>query len=465
MKKLLMSIFISALFTGCSNHDRMVTDLKVYYNVVVKELSSEKYFGRSDYGNGDVMAAKYIIDELSAAGAQPVQPKGTSFKAAYPVNKSAVMPFGEGRWSGEDAKYLDYLQHFSYPLNVMRGEMELSVDGVELEPTVDYIVKEFSPSCCGEFEIYTLEEEYYNPEKYFELMNSGRFKRTFVLIDWDLFRERMPLGAVEIYQTYFCPLEKVGGLILQQKEQFPFFKARSYYTTPMPVLMVNGSFPDKAEKLKICIESEMLPEHDAHNIVATIKGGRNPEKRVLLTAHYDHLELMGKENLFAGANDNASGVAMLLSLAKYYSANTPDCTIDFAFFDGEEENLLGAFYYAENPPFPLGEIKYAINIDMIGDTGDTLICEISEEGRPGMDLFVELNSRAKEPFDGIKCNSLSDNSDHFALALKNVPVIYFTVEGEYYKYYHTPRDIYENTSDVNFKRIFNLVETFIREYE
>ncbi len=456
-----MGILAAAALSSCSQKDEISAEMKGYYNLVVKELSSGTYMGRSDYANGDIRAAKFIIGELQKAGAEPVISGQTEFRSAYPVRKSVVRPFGYGRWQTADSLYFPYLQNFTYPLNVMRGAMSLSVDGVKMEPTVDYTVKEFSPSCSGEFKVEVLEEEYYTPEKFFKYLNSGAFKKSFILLDWQRFKEKMPVDDMEIYNTYFSPLDMVGGLILQDKEQFPFFKARSYYRTPMPVLMVNSTFPKEAGSLKIEIESEMIPQHDAHNIIARIEGTKGNDERILFMAHYDHLELMGKDNVFAGANDNASGVAMLLSLAKYFSIHKPETTVDFLFLDGEEENLLGAFYYAENAPAPLEKIKYAVNVDMVGDTGDTLICEISKEGENGLQLFREINKGTRGGFNDIKCQELTDNSDHYAFALKGVPVIYFTVEGEYYKYYHTPRDIYDNTSDMNFERIFNLITSFV----
>ncbi len=464
-KYLVLGVLVTAALSSCSQKEKISAEMKGYYNLVVKELSSEKYMGRSDYDNGDIKAAKFIIDELQKAGAKPVISGQSEFKSAYPVRKSVVRPYHYGRWQTEDSLYLPYLQNFTYPLNVMRGAMSLSVDGVQMEPTVDYIVKEFSPSCSGEFKIEVLDEEYYNPEKFFKYLNSGAFKKSFILLDWRLFKEKMPVDDLEIYNTYFSPLDMVGGLILQDKEQFPFFKARSYYNTPMPVLMVNSTFPKDAQTLEIELESEMIPEHDAHNIIARIEGTKGGDERILFMAHYDHLELMGKDNVFAGANDNASGVATLLSLVKYYSQHKPEKTIDFLFLDGEEENLLGAFYYAENAPAPLEKIKYAINVDMVGDTGDTLICEVSNEGEKGLQLFNEINKGLEGGFNDIHRQDLTDNSDHYALALKGVPVIYFTVEGEYYKYYHTPRDIYENTSDMNFERIFNLITSFVSQID
>lgn len=456
-----MAIASALLLFGCSNRDTV--SYKDYYNGTVKELSSPEYCGRNNYNNGDIKAAKYIIDQLKSFGIAPMINQLGTDSTAHPHYKSEIRTGGLGRWESEDSTYQAYLQNFTFPLNIMRGEMNVSLDGRTLTPTVDYIVKEFSPTCKGEFAVTALDTAYYQtPELFVGKLNSGEYKNSFVVLDWKLFLQKELYDTpFDVYQKCIAPLNNVGGLILKQQGQFPYFKARSYYNSKVPVIMVNESFPNDANKITVSIESEMINNHDAHNIVAYLPGKYDSETCITFIAHYDHLGLMGKENLFPGANDNASGVAMLLALAKYYSANLPDNNIQFIFLDAEESNLLGAFYYAENPYEQLSKIKYLVNFDMIGDNGDELICEISSEGALGLDLLKTLNSRYSNPFKEVHCNELSDNSDHYAFALKHVPALYLTIEGDMYQYYHTPRDTYEHASDANFNRLFDLIRQFV----
>jgi Zn-dependent M28 family amino/carboxypeptidase len=92
---------------------------------------------------------------------------------------------------------------------------------------------------------------------------------------------------------------------------------------------------------------------------------------IVLTAHLDHLGTMGKNVFFPGAHDNASGCAMVLNLAKYYSMRKckPHYGLVFMFFSGEELGLLGSRFYTEHPLFPLSKIKFLINLDLMG-SGD-----------------------------------------------------------------------------------------------
>ena len=462
MKKIAVFLAAALALAGC-------TDYKALYNGVVKEISGESYHGRSVYGDGDLQAARYLIDQLSAIdGVVPCPAAGPEDVVARPYLKSVVEPSDAGRWNVPEGKekYLPWLQHFQFPMNVMRGAMSLAVDGVTYAPTFDFTVKEFSPSCHGFFKVTYLDEEAYRPEGFIEHLNSGLYHDQFVVIDWNRYLETLQPDPFDKYQPYLTQLTDVGGIILRQEEQFPYFKARTWYQTQRPVLFVNGSFPLDAREIELHVDAEMLPVRDAHNIVAWLPGtDPNSDTYYTFIAHYDHLGYMGADFMFPGANDNASGSAMLVTLAKYFSKHRPQHGIQFILLDAEEENLLGAFFYCENPRKPLDKIRYLINLDMIGDDGDLLSTEISAEGAAGLGRMREINADGQFPPFDIALQPLSDNSDHFAFAQKQVPCIYFEVSGSMLEYYHTPRDTFDHARDVNFDRLFHRLIQFVETYE
>lgn len=462
MKFLPMALLSALCLAGCTQPQ---SDLE-YYNKIVKEISSENYYGRSGYNNGDVKTAKFIIGELMANGIKPIPQEirlNNELKVAYPPMKSEVHPYDAGRWADGTPEELAYLQNFCYPMNVYRGAMEFSVDGVKYEPTVDFVLKEFSPSCKGDFEVAYMDDRYYTVDGFCKHLNSGKYKNKFVVVDYDRVYDTMGGSSLELYKTYLLPLNNVGGIIFTKKNSIPAFKSRNHYLTKMPALWVKDTFPKDAKMISINVESEKIEKHDAHNVIAYIEGTKVKDTCLMFIGHYDHLGLMGKDNMFPGANDNASGVAMVLTLAKYYSKHRPEYSSVFIFFDGEEENLLGSFYYAENPLLPLDKIKYIVDFDMIGDTGDVLLCQLPESAEKGLDLFKTLNAKAKAPFKEIRREPINDDSDNYPFALKNIPVIYFMFEGDYNKHYHTPRDTYENSSSENFQRLFDMTLKFAQE--
>ena len=440
-------------------------DYKARYNEVLAEISSERYDGRSVQGDGDVRVARYLIDQLSAIeGVVPCKAAGDEANSVQPYLKSLVVPCDAGRWETQEdkEKYLPYLQHFQFPMNVMRGAMSLSVDGVSYAPTFDYTVKEFSPSCHGFFKVTYLDEEAYRREGFMEHLSSGIYKDQFVVVDWNRYLETVQPDPFDKYKPWLTDLKDIGGIILRQEEQFPYFKARTWYQGNCPVLFVNASFPDDAREIELHLDAEMLPSRDAHNIVAWLPG-TDPSCDTYYTfiAHYDHLGYMGADFVFPGANDNASGSAMVVTLARYFSKNRPRHGVQFILLDAEEENLLGSFFYCENPRKPLDKIEYLIDLDMVGDDSDHLSTQITPGGEAGLERFRAINADGKfPPFDFVM-EEMNDDSDHFSFAQKGVPGIYFETEGSILQYYHTPRDTYQNTRDDNFDRLFRMITEFV----
>ncbi len=113
-------------------------------------------------------------------------------------------------------------------------------------------------------------------------------------------------------------------------------------------------------------------EVDMRNVLATIKG-KDTTRSVILGAHYDHLGLDSLGNVFNGADDNASGVVVVLQVARALKAagETPDVNIVLAFWDGEETGLNGSKYYVEQLEDTMA-VKAYVNLDMVGrnDTPD-----------------------------------------------------------------------------------------------
>lgn len=458
MKRFVMLLAATLTLASC-------TDYKALYNSIVKEISDEAYNGRSVYGDGDVRAAKYLIDQLSSfEGIVPCEAAGPEDQSVRPYLKSLVEPADEGRWKVVEGKekYLPYLQHFQFPMNVMRGAMSLAVDGVAYAPTFDFTVKEFSPTCHGFFKVTYLDEEAYRREGFMEHLSSGIYRDQFVVIDWNRYLETVQPDPFDKYKPWLTELENIGGIILRQEEQFPYFKARTYYQGNCPVLFVNKSFPDGAREIELHLDAEMLPTRDAHNVVAWLPG-TDPSCDTYYTifGHYDHLGYMGADQVFPGANDNGSGAAMVVTLAKYFSKNRPRHGIQFILLDAEEENLLGSFFYCENPRLPLDKIEYMIDLDMVADDSDHLATQITPGGEAGLERFRQLNASSKfPPFDFVM-EEMNDDSDHFSFAQKGVPGIYFETIGSIIQYYHTPRDSYQNTRDDNFDRLFDLIVRFV----
>lgn len=396
------------------------------YQSYIKELSSKKYEGRGYYKEGDKKAAEYIAKQYKRIGAKPVRDS--------------------------------YFQEFSFDVNVFHGNMKFSVDGKDLIAGKEFVMREFSKGAKGEYKLYYIDQKNFNIEKIIEDFNKPEFENTFIVIDFNFLRTH----SKDINQLYKT---KMKGIIKVWDTSLKFYKAYSSKVIDQTIVWVDSSFPKNAKTIKIDVDNELLKDYKSSNVIAQIKGKSSIDSTIVFVAHYDHLGHLGKDIYYPGANDNASGTAMLLSLAEYYSKkeNAPNYNIVFLSVAGEEVGLLGSTHYTENPLLPLDKIKYLINLDMIADNSKDVYVEISPEGEKGLDRFNSINTKLNL-FTKLDKGELAGNSDHFPFANKHVPAIFFIMEtGDAFKIYHTLQDNYENLYLDNYQKMFTLITEFLKE--
>ncbi len=219
-----------------------------------------------------------------------------------------------------------------------------------------------------------------------------------------------------------------------------YYKAESAIVLSKPDVWVRAdALPADARHVTIDVDNQFYKDYQTENVIARIDGLRH-DSCYVLTAHYDHLGTFGPDVFYGGANDNASGTAALLTLARYFARHRPPFDILLVSVSGEDCGLYGSTYYAEHPLVPLDRVKYLINIDMIGDNNPTLYSEASEAGMDGWRRFDELNKQGGY-FRALERGALAANSDHYPFAVRGVPCIFLENEGgDAFPYYHTPLD-------------------------
>ena len=181
------------------------------------------------------------------------------------------------------------------------------------------------------------------------------------------------------------------------------------------------------------------------NILGVVRGRERADSYILLSAHYDHLGVRNGR-VYAGADDNASGVAAMLALAEWFAAHPPRTSILFAAFDAEEQGLLGARHFVRAPPLPLSSIHAVVNMDMIG-RGDANTLSVAgtwhypfleqavAEAARGRRLRVAFGHDRPSPMPRDDWTTLSD---HAPFHRAGVPFLYFGVED--HADYHKPSD-------------------------
>ena len=127
---------------------------------------------------------------------------------------------------------------------------------------------------------------------------------------------------------------------------------------------LNGSFQQKFSFTQARRGGkEEFPE--ATNLIAVLPGTAEPQSFVVVSAHYDHLGVREGQT-YPGADDNASGVAAMLAIARWFAAHPPSKSLLFVAFDAEEEGLQGSKHFVAKPPVDLKRITVVVNMDMVG---------------------------------------------------------------------------------------------------
>lgn len=184
-------------------------------------------------------------------------------------------------------------------------------------------------------------------------------------------------------------------------------------------------------------------EVNASNIVAKIEGS-DPELKneyVIIGAHFDHLGKNNRGQIFPGADDNASGTAAVVEIARAFQGMTikPKRTLIFILFCGEEKGLLGSRYYAEHPLFPLEKTVAAFDLDMIGRNAADQLCVLGKYQYPKLFALVdEINRKTVNMELNLSVEQYLMASDHFPFLRHNVPALMFNT-GDHDQY-HRPED-------------------------
>ena len=168
------------------------------------------------------------------------------------------------------------------------------------------------------------------------------------------------------------------------------------------------------------------------------------ENTIIIGAHYDHLGFGGEGSLYRdsikaihnGADDNASGVAVLLNLAAKLKVKNTNNNYLFMGFSGEEMGLLGSNYFVKNPTIDIKKISYMINMDMVGRMKKD--SSLAVYGTGTSPIFKQVLKSHNDNFRLVQQESGVGPSDHTSFYLADIPVLHFFT-GQH-EDYHKPGD-------------------------
>lgn len=356
----------------------------------------------------DLKMARKVVDTLTSAEMWGRGYTHNGMDKAASFISSVFADYGLSPMAGKDFK-----QPFSYPVNTFPGKMMLRINGKDLLPGRDFLV---SPESMGQ-------------------------QAKGALIQKDSI-------------TYINPEHRIL-LILKDKLTWSVAPEATDYT----VIEVNRkALPDIPENIEMDIENKFLPAFSAANICAMVKGTQRPDSILLITAHYDHLGSLGKDTYFPGANDNASGIALLLNLAKYYAEHPQRYTMAFICFAAEEIGLEGSKYFTEHPLLDLNKVRFLTNLDMVG-TGENGITVVNATLYPKEFNLLQQINQDKKYLSKISSRGKAANSDHYFFTEKGVPAFFIYTQGGI-SAYHDIDDRAATLPLTSFENLFKLFVAF-----
>ncbi len=241
---------------------------------------------------------------------------------------------------------------------------------------------------------------------------------------------------------------------------------------------IDGDLKPRSRLLKGVLLSAKLtidrPSVETKNVVGVLEGsGPLAEETIIIGGHYDHLGRGGltsgslaflSSDIHNGADDNASGTAMVMEIARRLASRRDPLPrrVVFMAFSGEERGLLGSQYYVEHPLYPLASTVMMVNFDMVGRlNGKSELTMIGTGTSPGIDALVDVLGKSA----GMtikKVSGMTDGfggSDHESFYAKNIPVL-FAFTG-LHSDYHRPSDDSDRINYNGMARIADYLELIV----
>ncbi|HEX2093706.1 MAG TPA: M28 family peptidase [Longimicrobiaceae bacterium] len=224
-------------------------------------------------------------------------------------------------------------------------------------------------------------------------------------------------------------------------------RARSYLLDELQRIGVEPAVPGYTQHFSFTARDSSRRE--GVNLLARVRGTRWPNRYIVVTAHYDHMGIgrpVNGDSIYNGADDNASGTATLLELARHFRARPPESSILFALLDAEEMGLRGARAFVMSPPIADDAIVLNVNMDMVSHS------EKGELYAAGASLYPFLRPHLERVAARAPIRLLLGHdrpvptpqddwtlqSDQGAFHQAGIPFVYFGVED--HPDYHQPSD-------------------------
>ena len=391
---------------------------------ITKKLCSTEFFGRGYVNNGMQSAALFLQDEFINAGLQPYSDK------------------------------FDFLQSYTYDVNSFPGEMELVHKNKVLQPGIHFLPEASSPSLDMTADYALIDSAVLVDENLLKDAIESVYlgvKNSF-LIDSRGFDDKERSDLIR----YAFNFTSTAPTFITTDQKFTWSVGRNQLKYPL--IQVQDSVVRLGEPFRVTIEAEFLPNFEANNVIGFLPAKKKRAKTIVFCAHYDHLGGIGKNTFIPGANDNASGTAMLVTLANYFKKNPSKYNMLFIAFSGEEAGLLGSEFFVANSPIKMKKIRFVLNLDIMGSGEEGITVVNATEYTEEFELLTAINNELNL-LPRVKSRGETSNSDHYFFHKNGVPSFFIYTMGTN-KNYHDVFDTYDALTFEAYNNVMKLLQVF-----
>ena len=418
----------------------------------VRYLSDDRLEGRAVGTAGARCAADYITAQFRDIGLTPAGSQSNYFQS-FPIRKGAELG----------------------------SENALTIGATTFSVGTDWMPFGFSASIGLEgtliFGGYGLSSPGNPEDEYTRLDISGKV----VVLEWG--DPDAPQGGSFRSDPHFkatvaAGRDAIGAIILASDDsQLLSLDGETRNALGIPVVIIRGGLANDVRAAarsgsQSKITTTVSPAKVEANNVAAVLPGSDPSLRdeyVIIGAHYDHLGYGGdgsldpdSRDIHNGADDNASGTAALIEIARSMAAGpAPARSILFLAFTGEEKGLWGSTYFVDEPTIDLESAVAMLNLDMVGRLVDDAVTVFGFSSATEWDGLVDAaNAALPDPLVVGKAPDAFGPSDHTSFAGKRIPVLHFF--SNTHVDYHRPSDDWPKINQEGMDRIAELTEGIAR---
>ncbi|WP_400193338.1 M28 family metallopeptidase [Hymenobacter sp. B81] len=387
-------------------------------------LASPRLHGRGYVRGGDAKAADFLVRRFAELGLEPLAP--------------------------------NFRQPFTLTVNTFPDRLILRVDGQTLRPGYDFIADPISGGGRIEGPVTPLDSLIFTDEAAGRRFLAQPLERHIVVL-----RQRDADRLRTLPDEFARHLAQAAALITLVPDKLTASVADRQ--APQPQLRVLASrWPATARRAKLDVTARLARNYRSQNVLGLVRGSTQPDSLLVITAHYDHLGRMGGRTYFPGANDNASGTALLLELAAHFARpeNRPAYSIAFMAFGAEEAGLLGSRHFVAQPLVALPRIRFLLNLDLAGTGQDGLTVVNGRIHERAYQQLVRLNDQGRY-VPSIAARGKAANSDHYPFSEAGVPAFFVYQRGTP-SFYHDVLDRAATLPLTGFPGAFQLLTAFLR---